>query len=52
MTAILENCMINHIVIKNFKSIKNAETRFPDHLSAIVGLNGVGKTNLIQSITS
>jgi AAA15 family ATPase/GTPase len=42
--------MIQHISIKNFKSIKNAETRLPEHVSAIVGLNGVGKTNLIQSI--
>src|SRR4051812_4907627 len=42
--------MIQHISIKNFKSIKNAETRIPEHVSAIVGLNGVGKTNLIQAI--
>jgi AAA15 family ATPase/GTPase len=42
--------MIQHITIKNFKSIKSAETRLPEHVSAIVGLNSVGKTNLIQSI--
>lgn len=42
--------MIQHIVVKNFKSIKNAETRLPQHVSALVGLNGVGKTNLIQAI--
>src|SRR3954464_7386774 len=42
--------MIQHISIKNFKSIKNAETRIPEHVSAIVGLNGVGKTNVIQAI--
>jgi predicted ATPase len=42
--------MIQHISIKNFKSIKNAETRIPKHVTAIVGLNGVGKTNLIQAI--
>jgi predicted ATP-dependent endonuclease of OLD family len=42
--------MIQHISIKNFKSIKSAETRIPEHVSAIVGLNGVGKTNLIQAI--
>jgi hypothetical protein len=32
---------------RRIKSIKNAETRLPEHVSAIVGLNGVGKTNLI-----
>jgi predicted ATPase len=42
--------MIHHLTIKNFKSIKEAQTRLPEHVSAVVGLNGVGKTNVIQSI--
>jgi ABC-type cobalamin/Fe3+-siderophores transport system ATPase subunit len=42
--------MIQYIAIKNFKSIKDAQTRLPEHVSAVVGLNGVGKTNLIQSV--
>lgn len=42
--------MIDHILIKNFKSIKKAETKFPSYLGAIVGKNAAGKTNLIQAI--
>lgn len=42
--------MIEEITIKNFKSIKKASTKFPKYISAIVGINAVGKTNLIQAI--
>ncbi len=42
--------MIQEISIKNFKSIKQANTKFPKFIGAIVGKNAVGKTNLIQAI--
>jgi predicted ATPase len=42
--------MIQHISVKNFKSILDANTALPENVGAIVGLNSAGKTNLIQAI--
>ena len=47
---IIIGSMIEEISVKNFKSIKNAKTKFPKFVGAIVGKNAVGKTNFIQSI--
>lgn len=41
--------MIDYIKIKNFKSIKDAETKLPI-FGALVGSNAAGKTNFIQAI--
>src|SRR3954468_11477476 len=42
--------MIQQISIRNFKSIIEANTTLPDNVGAIVGINGAGKSNLIQAI--
>lgn len=41
--------MISSIYIKNFKSIKELEI-FPKNLSALVGPNSTGKTNILKAI--
>jgi AAA15 family ATPase/GTPase len=41
--------MIKYIKIKNFKSIREAETKLP-FFGAIVGSNAAGKTNFVQTI--
>lgn len=41
--------MIEYLKIRNFKSIKEADTNLP-FFGAIVGMNAAGKTNIIQAI--
>ncbi len=41
--------MINYIYIKNFRSIKELEL-FPESLSALIGPNSVGKTNVLKAL--
>lgn len=41
--------MINFLSVKNFKSIKQLECKFP-HFAALVGKNAAGKSNILQSI--
>ncbi len=41
--------MINRIIIKNFRSIKNLEFK-PNSLCALVGENNVGKSNILSAI--
>ena len=42
--------MIERIIIKNFKGIKEADISFHDKINVIVGNNGVGKSTLIEAI--
>ncbi|MDD2298033.1 MAG: AAA family ATPase [Fermentimonas sp.] len=42
--------MIERVVIKNFKGIKDADISFNDKINIIVGNNGVGKSTLIEAI--
>jgi predicted ATPase len=39
---------INHIKIKNFKSLKNVDVRL-NNLTLITGVNSSGKSSFIQS---
>ena len=43
--------MIERIIVKNFKGIKEANISFHDKINVIVGNNGVGKSTLIESIS-
>ena len=43
--------MIERIIIKNFKGIKEADISFHDKINVIVGNNGVGKSTLIEAIS-
>lgn len=43
--------MIERIIIKNFKGIKNANIHFNPDKNVIVGNNGVGKSTLIEAIS-
>lgn len=43
--------MIERIIVKNFKGIKEADISFHDKINVIVGNNGVGKSTLIESIS-
>ena len=44
------DCRINHITLKNFKNYGYLDVEFHPGLNAILGLNGVGKTNLLDAI--
>jgi putative ATP-dependent endonuclease of the OLD family len=41
--------MIKKLYIENFRSIEKM-TLLPSHLSAIVGPNSVGKTNILKAL--
>ncbi|MBL0181004.1 MAG: AAA family ATPase [Chitinophagaceae bacterium] len=41
--------MIKQIKIRNFKSLKAVDLKLK-HLNVITGINGVGKSSLIQSL--
>ena len=43
--------MIERIIIKNFKGIKEADISFHDKINVIVGNNGVRKSTLIEAIS-
>ncbi len=42
--------VLNEISILNYKNIREATLRFSDKLNCFVGLNGQGKTNLLDAI--
>ncbi len=42
--------ILNHLSITNYKNIEEASLRFSEKLNCIIGANGMGKTNLIDSI--
>ncbi len=42
--------MLKSINIENFKSCKNTKLDFTESLCALIGKNGVGKTNILQAI--
>ncbi|AMC92433.1 hypothetical protein AOC36_00020 [Erysipelothrix larvae] len=41
---------INTVTLRNFRNIQNANVSFSDHINVLVGDNGQGKTNLLESI--
>lgn len=41
---------LNHINILNFKNIREADLCFADKINCFIGLNGQGKTNLLDAI--
>lgn len=41
---------INTLKLRNFRNYENIELKFSDNLNIIYGNNGVGKTNLVESI--
>jgi predicted ATP-dependent endonuclease of OLD family len=41
---------INSIKIKNYKSCINTEIKTKENLTVLIGVNGVGKTNILNSI--
>jgi DNA replication and repair protein RecF len=41
---------LNELHIINFKNIREADLTFADKLNCFVGLNGQGKTNLLDAI--
>ena len=42
--------MLKHIDIKNFRSCYSTSIAFDESVCAIVGKNGVGKTNVLRCI--
>ena len=42
--------ILKEISILNYKNIREATLRFSDKLNCLVGLNGQGKTNLLDAI--
>jgi DNA replication and repair protein RecF len=42
--------IINDIILTNFKNYQNRDFQFSNKINAIVGLNGMGKTNLMDAI--
>jgi predicted ATPase len=41
--------MINNLILKNFKSHKHTDIKF-ENLTVLCGINGVGKSSLVQSL--
>ena len=41
---------LSSVYINNFKNFKEREFTFSDRINCIIGQNGVGKTNLLDSI--
>ena len=46
------NYSLAEIKLNNYKSITNTKIKFNDGLNILIGYNGVGKTNIIESITN
>ena len=44
--------LLNSIELKNYKTFKNNTVRFTDNITAIIGANDTGKTNLIEAIAN
>ncbi len=42
--------MLKHVEIKNFRSCRSTSIAFNQSVCAIVGKNGVGKTNVLRCI--
>ncbi len=42
--------MLNHLQILNYRNIREASLDFSDKLNCFIGLNGQGKTNLLDAI--
>ena len=41
---------INNLKLQNFRNIKSADIHFCPNLNILVGQNGMGKTNVLESI--
>jgi len=46
-----ENSYISKLILTNFRNYKNASFTFSEDLNVIYGKNGVGKTNILESIS-
>ena len=42
--------ILKHLSLTNFKNIESCDLTFSDKLNCIIGNNGMGKTNLMDSI--
>src|SRR4051794_21233390 len=42
--------MLKHITLSNFRSCSSTSIDFPGGLCALIGKNGVGKTNILKGI--
>ena len=42
--------ILKTLVLKNFRKFKNAAVEFPDGVTGVVGLNGVGKSTIFEAI--
>ena len=42
--------ILKSIRLKNFRKFKESYVEFPDGVSGVVGLNGVGKSTLFEAV--
>ena len=42
--------ILKNLTLKNFRKFKNATLEFPDGVTGVVGLNGVGKSTIFEAI--